>query len=84
MSVPATASSVPTAFDVAALRQAEFPWADETVYLNHASIGPVMPHATASALFFAARNPLSPAISAMFHPIPARIPRAPGYPGSQK
>ena len=41
MSVPATASSVPTAFDVAALRQAEFPWADETVYLNHASIGPL-------------------------------------------
>lgn len=49
MSVPATASSVPTAFDVAALRQAEFPWADETVYLNHASIGP-LPERTRLAL----------------------------------
>jgi len=39
MSVPTVPSS--TAFDVAALRQAEFPWADETVYLNHASIGPL-------------------------------------------
>ena len=49
MSVPAAASSVPTAFDVAALRQAEFPWADETVYLNHASIGP-LPERTRLAL----------------------------------
>jgi selenocysteine lyase/cysteine desulfurase len=28
-------------YDVAALRAAEFPWAGETVYLNHASIGPI-------------------------------------------
>ena len=41
MSLPAAASSLPSSFDVAALRQAEFPWADETVYLNHASIGPL-------------------------------------------
>jgi cysteine desulfurase / selenocysteine lyase len=36
---PAAASD--TAIDTAALRRAEFPWADETVYLNHASIGPL-------------------------------------------
>lgn len=36
-------------FDVAALRRAEFPWADETVYLNHASIGP-LPERTRLAL----------------------------------
>ena len=41
MSLPAAPSSTPAAFDVAALRQTEFPWADETVYLNHASIGPL-------------------------------------------
>ena len=29
------------AFDVAALRRDEFPWAAETTYLNHASIGPL-------------------------------------------
>lgn len=28
-------------YDVAALRQEEFPWADGTVYLDHASIGPL-------------------------------------------
>ncbi len=28
-------------YDVAALRAAEFPWADQTVYLNHAGIGPI-------------------------------------------
>lgn len=49
MSVPTAPSSVPTAFDVTALRQAEFPWADETVYLNHASIGP-LPERTRLAL----------------------------------
>jgi selenocysteine lyase/cysteine desulfurase len=38
-----------TPFDVVALRQAEFPWADETVYLNHASIGP-LPERTRLAL----------------------------------
>jgi cysteine desulfurase / selenocysteine lyase len=41
MSRPAAPSSPPAGFDVAALRQTEFPWADETVYLNHASIGPL-------------------------------------------
>jgi selenocysteine lyase/cysteine desulfurase len=29
-----------TGYDVEALRAAEFPWASDTVYLNHASIGP--------------------------------------------
>ena len=28
-------------YDVAALRREEFPWADQTVFLNHASIGPL-------------------------------------------
>jgi selenocysteine lyase/cysteine desulfurase len=28
-------------YDVAALRAAEFPWADESIFLNHASIGPI-------------------------------------------
>jgi selenocysteine lyase/cysteine desulfurase len=28
-------------YDVGALRAAEFPWADETLFLNHASIGPI-------------------------------------------
>lgn len=28
-------------YDVRALRAAEFPWADQTVYLNHAGIGPL-------------------------------------------
>lgn len=45
---PSSPSS-PSAFDVSALRQAEFPWADETVYLNHASIGP-LPERTRLAL----------------------------------
>ncbi|HET9727505.1 MAG TPA: aminotransferase class V-fold PLP-dependent enzyme [Gemmatimonadales bacterium] len=49
MSVPAAPSSVPASFDVAALRRQEFPWADETVYLNHASIGP-LPERTRLAL----------------------------------
>ncbi len=35
--------------DTAALRSAEFPWADETTYLNHASIGP-LPERTRLAL----------------------------------
>lgn len=29
------------AYDVAALRREEFPWADEAIYLNHAGIGPL-------------------------------------------
>ena len=44
---PAAASN--TVIDTAALRRAEFPWADETVYLNHASIGP-LPERTRLAL----------------------------------
>jgi selenocysteine lyase/cysteine desulfurase len=36
-------------YDVAALRAAEFPWADETVFLNHASIGP-LPERTRRAM----------------------------------
>jgi cysteine desulfurase/selenocysteine lyase len=47
MSPPAP-STLPV-FDVAALRRAEFPWADETTYLNHASIGP-LPERTRLAL----------------------------------
>src|SRR5215207_1937172 len=38
-----------TTIDTAALRRAEFPWADETLYLNHASIGP-LPERTRLAL----------------------------------
>lgn len=49
MSHAAAASPAPTSFDVAALRRTEFPWADETVYLNHASIGP-LPERTRLAL----------------------------------
>jgi cysteine desulfurase/selenocysteine lyase len=37
------------AYDVRALRAAEFPWADETTYLDHASIGPI-PERTRLAL----------------------------------
>ena len=36
-------------FDVAALRRVEFPWAEETTYLNNASIGP-LPERTRLAL----------------------------------
>jgi len=36
-------------FDVAALRRDEFPWTDETTYLNNASIGP-LPERTRLAL----------------------------------
>lgn len=32
---------VPPPYDVAALRQTEFPWAEHTIYLNHAGIGPI-------------------------------------------
>lgn len=39
----------PSPLDVAGLRRAEFPWADETVYLNNASIGP-LPERTRLAL----------------------------------
>jgi selenocysteine lyase/cysteine desulfurase len=37
------------AYDVHALRQAEFPWAADTIYLDHASIGP-LPERTRQAL----------------------------------
>jgi cysteine desulfurase/selenocysteine lyase len=46
-SAPPSPSLAP--FDVAGLRRAEFPWADETVYLNNASIGP-LPERTRLAL----------------------------------
>ena len=36
-------------YDVQALRRAEFPWADETIYLNHAATGP-LPERTRIAL----------------------------------
>src|SRR3954447_20976831 len=42
-------TTVSGAVDTAALRRAEFPWADETLYLNHASIGP-LPERTRLAL----------------------------------
>ncbi|HSB54175.1 MAG TPA: aminotransferase class V-fold PLP-dependent enzyme [Gemmatimonadales bacterium] len=38
---PGDAAPAPATYDVAALRAAEFPWAGETVYLDHASIGPL-------------------------------------------
>ncbi len=34
-------SAKPSRYDVQALRRDEFPWADETLYLNHAGIGPL-------------------------------------------
>jgi cysteine desulfurase / selenocysteine lyase len=49
MSFPAAVPPPPTSYDVRALRRAEFPWADETTYLNHASIGP-LPERTRLAL----------------------------------
>jgi selenocysteine lyase/cysteine desulfurase len=36
-----TISAKPSLYDVQALRREEFPWADETLYLNHAGIGPL-------------------------------------------
>jgi selenocysteine lyase/cysteine desulfurase len=49
MSLPAAAPPPRASYDVEALRRAEFPWADETIYLNHASIGP-LPERTRLAL----------------------------------
>jgi selenocysteine lyase/cysteine desulfurase len=48
---PGSPFPVPPAqhYDVAALRRAEFPWAADTVYLDHASIGP-LPERTRQAL----------------------------------
>lgn len=48
-SVRAAAPVAPATIDTAALRRDEFPWADETTYLNHASIGP-LPERTRLAL----------------------------------
>jgi cysteine desulfurase/selenocysteine lyase len=39
----------PTGYDIAELRRSEFPWADGTIYLNHASVGP-LPERTREAL----------------------------------
>lgn len=36
-----TISVKPSPYDVQTLRREEFPWADETLYLNHAGIGPL-------------------------------------------
>jgi selenocysteine lyase/cysteine desulfurase len=49
--IPAASASppVPGSLDGAALRRDEFPWADQTVYLNHASVGP-LPERTRRAL----------------------------------
>lgn len=44
-----TATARTAAFDAAALRRAEYPWTDEVVYLNSASIGP-LPERTRLAL----------------------------------
>jgi cysteine desulfurase / selenocysteine lyase len=48
---PASSASppVPGSLDSAALRRDEFPWADQAVYLNHASVGP-LPERTRRAL----------------------------------
>ncbi len=43
------ATHVAPEYDVAALRRREFPWTAETVYLNHASVGP-LPERTRVAL----------------------------------
>jgi selenocysteine lyase/cysteine desulfurase len=44
-----TAEPMHAALDVATLRRDEFPWTDETVYLNNASVGP-LPERTRLAL----------------------------------
>src|SRR5512140_742192 len=36
-----TAAGTPASYDVRALREIEFPWADGTTWLDHASIGPL-------------------------------------------
>src|SRR6185312_6386752 len=43
-----TASSSP-GYDVGELRETEFPWTGSTIYLNHASVGP-LPERTRRAL----------------------------------
>jgi cysteine desulfurase / selenocysteine lyase len=49
--IPASPQSPPVSgsLDSAALRRDDFPWAEQTVYLNHASIGP-LPERTRRAL----------------------------------
>ncbi len=49
MPLPSPSAPAAPPFDVADLRRAEFPWADETIYLNNASIGP-LPERTRLAL----------------------------------
>ena len=46
---PLRVTAPTTPIDTTALRRAEFPWTDETVYLNNASIGP-LPERTRLAL----------------------------------
>ena len=36
-----SAKAVTSGYDVAELRRLEFPWSGDTVYLNHASVGPL-------------------------------------------
>jgi len=47
--VPPVSARASAAYDVRALREAEFPWADRSVYLNHASTGP-LPERTREAI----------------------------------
>ena len=46
-------------YDVRALREAEFPWADRSVYLNHASTGP-LPERTREAIDVFTRDRTQP------------------------
>jgi cysteine desulfurase / selenocysteine lyase len=46
---PSLTSRTPRQYDVEVLRRTEFPWAGETIYLNHASVGP-LPERTRLAL----------------------------------
>jgi len=48
-----TPAAAPASYDVEALRRDEFPWAGETVYLDHASIGP-LPERTRRAVEYMA------------------------------
>jgi len=50
---------VRTPYDVSALREAEFPWTRDTIYLNHAGIGPI-PERARRALEDYARERVAP------------------------